>query len=136
MDLGAEFGLDRGVTAKEEDAPAEVSALVNVAMVDAEFYLRQGCRRGLMTSDEESHHLVDKFLVREAARLQSHGDNVNTSGLLLFHGLSLFPDEIPTSLLDEALRFDDFLVPLIRDPLQNPERYKEANDLPHLATLA
>lgn len=69
MDFGAEFGLDGGVTAEEEDAPAGTFALVVLVMIDGGYDLRQGRRRGLMASDEESHHLIDKFLVSEAARL-------------------------------------------------------------------
>jgi hypothetical protein len=45
-----------------------------------------------MASDQESHHLVDKLFVGEAARFESHGDNVDTDRLLLFHILALAPD--------------------------------------------
>jgi hypothetical protein len=109
----AKFGLDRRVAAQKEDTPTAVSTLVDVASTSASVNLHQRGRRGLMASNQESHHLVDKFLVGEAAGFESNRDDVNTSHLLLVHSLALAPDHIPASLLDELVGFDDFLVSLI-----------------------
>jgi hypothetical protein len=113
VDFCAELGLDRRVAAKEEDTPTTVSALVDVARTSVSIDLHQRGRRGLMTSDQKSHHLVDKFLVGEAAGFEGNGDNIDTSCLLLFHRLALAPDHIPASLLDEIVGFHNFLVSLV-----------------------
>ena len=57
--------------------------------------------------------MVDKFFVFEATRFQRHRDNVDTVELLLFHCLTLASDEVPASLLDESVRFNDLLVTLV-----------------------
>ena len=57
--------------------------------------------------------MVDKFFVFEATRFQRHGDDVDTVELLLFHRLTLTSDEVPASLLNETVRFDDFLIALV-----------------------
>lgn len=66
-----------------------------------------------MASDQESHHLVDEFLVCEATGLKCHRDDVDAGRLLFFHILTLASNKISACLLDEAVRFDDFLVPLV-----------------------
>jgi hypothetical protein len=113
VDFCAELGLDRRVAAKEEDTPTTVSALVDVVRTSVSIDLHQRGRCGLMASDQESHHLVDKFLVGEATGFESNGDDVDTSCFLLFHRLALAPDHIPASLLDEIVGFHNFLVSLI-----------------------
>jgi hypothetical protein len=66
-----------------------------------------------MASDQECHHLVDKFLICESTRLQCNRDDVDTSCFLFFHRLTLASDHISASLLDEDIRGDDFLVSLV-----------------------
>jgi hypothetical protein len=113
VDFCTKFGLDSGIAAKEKDAPAKIPGLAHVLMRIVDNGLHQRGRRGFMASDQESHHLVNKFLVGEAAGFESNRDDVDTSHLLLVHSLALTPDHIPASLLDELVGFDDFLVAFI-----------------------
>lgn len=66
-----------------------------------------------MTSDQEGHHLIDKLFIGETTGLESHGDNVDSGQLLLFHSLTLAPDEISASPFNETVCFDEFLVSLV-----------------------
>lgn len=172
-DFGAEFGLDGGVFAEEVDAPAEgvlaccvcdggverscedlrengVVGGKTVSMQD----LHQSGRRRLMTGNEESHHLIDQLLIGETTRIESDGDDILARLPLLVHHLTLALDQIPTSLLNELLSLDDFLISFTkptrqhvynvnqsqkrsispRNPLKHPKRYEKARDLPELAS--
>ena len=105
--------MDGGVTGEEVDAPTESFVSADVTVLLEKVDLRERCRGSLMTGDQERHHLVDKFFVFKATGFQRHRDDIDTIKLLFFHCLTLTSDEVPASLLDETVRFDDFLIALV-----------------------
>lgn len=63
-----------------------------------------------MACNEEGHHLVDEVFVGETAGFEGDGDDVDAGCFLLLHCLALAFDEVPASLLDVRLCFQNFLV--------------------------